>query len=407
MDNYFPSLNKFLTSKLGAFFIILPFVKPAAEITGDFDVIFDVWKLVASALILIGCVWTLNKANRIVYWIMGLQLLFLLATIINQADFKAAIVQVLSIISISIYFDYFMRMDAKKAVSTLMLPLVFMSLLTALTMFVFYPNGMYTVGDESSGPVEHQNFLWGFDNSSIFNFIPGMYLMGLFSLFTENKKTKKKVLLALLFIALAFLYVFSITAFLGCFTILFALVFLNIYKRKIKVFTTFNLTVLVIVISFILIVANENLQILMNFSKLTDKFNSIRTRFVIWYYVIDWWKKSPVFGYGIEDKMLLIKKIKLDHPHNYFMDVLYRGGLIGIGVITGIFIKLIKGKWSDSHINAFSAVVLFVLLLTAQFDFYNDHYLFYPIMIVVMYCKNLVIDNNKNADQVVDINGFI
>ena len=172
-------------------------------------------------------------------------------------------------------------------------------------------------------------------------------------------------------------------------------------------FTTFNLTVLVIVISFILIVANENLQILMNFSKLTDKFNSIRTRFVIWYYVIDWWKKSPVFGYGIEDKMLLIKKIKLDHPHNYFMDVLYRGGLIGIGVITGIFIKLMKGKWSDSHINAFSAVVLFVLLLTAQFDFYNDHYLFYPIMIVVMYCKNLVIDNNKNADQVVDINGSI
>lgn len=407
MDNYFPSLNKFLTSKIGAFFIILPFVKPAPELTGDFDVVFDIWKLVAAALIIIGCTWTLHKANRIVYWIIGLQLLFLLATIINQADFKAAIVQVLSIISISIYFDYFMRMDAKKAVSTLMLPLVFMSLLTALTMFVFYPNGMYTVGDESSGPVEHQNFLWGFDNSSIFNFIPGMYLMGLFSLFTENKKTKKKVLLALLFIALAFLYVFSITAFLGCFTILFALVFLNIYKRKIKVFTTFNLTVLVIVISFILIVANENLQILMNFSKLTDKFNSIRTRFVIWYYVIDWWKKSPVFGYGIEDKMLLIKKIKLDHPHNYFMDVLYRGGLIGIGVITGIFIKLIKGKWSDSHINAFSAVVLFVLLLTAQFDFYNDHYLFYPIMIVVMYCKNLVIDNNKNADQVVDINGSI
>ena len=48
-----------------------------------------------------------------------------------------------------------------------------------------------------------------------------------------------------------------------------------------------------------------------------------------------------------------------------------------------------KGKWKDSHLNAFSAVVIFVLLLIAQFDFYNDHYLFYPILIVAMYCKNL------------------
>ena len=192
MDNYFPSLNKFLTSKIGAFFIILPFVKPAAELTGDFDVIFDVWKLVAAVLILIGCSWTLHKANRILYWIIGLQLVLLVATIINHADFKAAIVQVLSIISISIYFDYFMRLDAKKAVSTIMLPLVFMSILTALTMFVFYPNGMYVVGDEESGRAEHQNYLWGFDNSSIFNFIPGIFLLGINALLKNRNYTSRK-----------------------------------------------------------------------------------------------------------------------------------------------------------------------------------------------------------------------
>ena len=396
MDNYFPSLNKFLTSRIGAFFIILPFVKPASELTGDFDVIFDIWKLVASALILLGCVWTLHKANRIVYWIMGLQLVMLLSTIINKADFKAAIVQVLSVISISIYFDYFMRLDYKKAVKSLMLPLIVMSILTALTMFIYYPNGMYTVG------IEHQNFLWGFDNSSIFNFIPAIYLLGMYSLLQNRKKEYRRAIVVFLFITLAFLYVFSMTAFLGCFIILFVYFLVIFSKKRMKLITTRNLVVFITVLSVVFLIAKGNISFLMDFSKATDKFFSILARFQIWDRVIESWQKSPIFGYGIEDKFVIADKLQLDHPHNYFMDVLYRGGLVGIAVVVGIFVKLIKGKWADSHLNAFSAVVLFVLLLIAQFDFYNDHYLFYPIMIIAVYAKTIGnTDNPQNTSSVV------
>ncbi len=397
MDNYFPSLNKFLTSKIGAFFILLPFVKPAAELTGDFDVIFDVWKLVASALILIGCVWTLHKANRIVYWIMGLQLVMLLSTIINKADFKAAIVQVLSVISICIYFDYFMRVDSYNAISSIMLPLVSMSILTAISMFVFYPNGMYVVGDESVGDVIRQNYLWGFDNASIFNFIPGMYLLGLYAL---NNNIKKQIkiwtVILFLFISLAFLYVFSITAFIGCFAITFVFMFLILYKKKIHVFTTRNLVILIVALTLILFISKDNLHLLMDFASKTDKSMSIKTRFVIWDLVIKLWEKSPIIGYGIEDHNILVEKLSIDHPHNYFMDVLYRAGILGIFSVVGVFYNLIKGKWADTHINAFSAIVIFVLLLIAQLDFYNDHYLFYPVMIVLIHSKSIV-DERANS----------
>ena len=402
MDNYFPSLNKFLTSKIGAFFIILPFVKPAAELTGKLDVIFDLWKFAAATLILIGCARAFHKANRILYWIMGLQLVFLVATIINHADFKAAVVQVLSVISISVYFEYFMRIDSKKAVSTMMLPLIFMAVLTAITMFVFYPEGMYTVGDEASGHVEHQNYLWGFDNSSIFNFIPGMYLLGLYALIKNRRAKYIKASLILLFISFAFLYMFSISAFMGCFAILLAFVIVVLIKKKIKFITTRNMIILVVALSIILLVLNEKLDFLISLSKLTDKFYSILQRFQIWDQVIVWWKKSPFIGYGIEDKFVIADKLQLDHPHNYFMDVLYRGGLVGIAVVVGIFVKLIKDKWADSHLNAFSAVVLFVILLIAQFDFYNDHYLFYPIMIIAVYAKTIGnTDNPQNTSSVV------
>ncbi len=398
MDNYFPSLNKFLTSKIGAFFIILPFVKPAPELTGSFDVIFDIWKLFAASLILVGCIRTLHKASHILYWIAGLQVVMLLSTIIHNADFKAAIVQVVSVISICIYFDYFIRTDPNRAISTLMLPLIFMSIMTAISMFVFYPEGMYVVGDELSGEVVKNNFLWGFDNSSIFNFIPGMYLLGLYALIENNKIIYRKTIFVLLFISLAFLYVFSITAFIGCFSILLAFVFILVIKKKANLLTTKNLIILAVVLSLVLLIFNDRLSILMEFSKLTDKFYSIKARFIIWDCVINWWKKSPLIGYGIEDKLLIIGKLNLDHPHNYFMDVLYRSGLIGIVVVVVLFYKLISGKWSDSHINAFSAVAFFVLLVIAQFDFYNDHYMFYPIMIVVMYSKNLVITKTNKSE---------
>lgn len=402
MDKYFSSLNKFLTSKIGAFFIVLPFIKPAAELTGKFDTVFDVWKLVAAALIFLACVRSINKAKCIFFFISGLQMVFLIATLFQNGDLKAAIVQVVSVICICAYFDYFMRLDSRKAVETLLLPIVFMSLLTALSMFVFYPRGMYSVGEASDGYVEYQNYLWGFDNSSIFNFIPGMYLLGVYALIINTRKIYKVAFSVLCFISLAFLYVFSIAAFLGCFTILTAFVVYMIIKRKVKIFTTRNLVVLVIVIGLVLLIGKDKLSILMDFSKLTDKYYSIKARFVFWNLVVDYWKASPIIGYGIEDKLIIFNKLMIDHPHNYFMDVLYRGGILGVLFDGGIFYSIIKGKWKDSHLNGFSAVSLFVLLLIAQFDFYNDHYLFYPLIIVVVYLKDYIIlrDGSNSAEGI-------
>lgn len=400
MDKYFKSLNSFLTSKVGAFFILLPFVKPAAELTGRFDIFFDLWKLFAAFLIFVGCSRTLHKASWVLYWIISLQATILVSTFINGGDIKAAIVQVVSVTSICIYFDYCLRINQYKAISTLMMPLVFMALLTVATMILYYPEGMYTVGETSKGYVEHQNYLWGFDNSSIFNFIPGMYLMGLYSLMRNRRKTNIIVLIVFLLIAFAFLYVFSITAFLGCFTIVFVFVLLLFLKKRIRFLSTRNLLLIVVVVSLILLIAKDNIKILMDFAIRNDKYFSIKARFNIWNNVINYWKDSPLLGYGIEDKIDLSRKIGIDHPHNFFMDVLYRAGIMGVISIIGLFSNLIRGKWNDSHVNAFSSVVVFVLILISQFDFYNDHYLFYPVLIVAFYSKFFANDKRLNFDAI-------
>jgi O-antigen ligase len=133
----------------------------------------------------------------------------------------------------------------------------------------------------------------------------------------------------------------------------------------------------------------------MDFATRTGKFYSIKFRFNIWNRTLSWWTKAPLLGYGIESKDLIIQKILLDHPHNYFLDVLYRGGIAGLSCAIWMLSYIIRGRWKNRTIDNFSAVCFFVLFIIAQFDFYNDQYLFYPLVICIYHSKKMI--KNKTA----------
>lgn len=382
-------VQRLITSNIGSFFVILPYVKPASEITGSFDIFFDLWKLFAGVLIFIGCVGEIRCVSKIVYPIVMIQCTLLLSTLINRGDYKAAIVQVISNISIVLYFDYYLRHEPKKALKRIATPIVFMSLLTVLSMFVFYPTGMYGIGGNSSDYVEYGNYLWGFDNASIFNFVPGMFFVGLYSYMADRRKTYKKTIIFYLLVTVAFYYVFSITAFLGCFTILSLYIATIVKKKKMCVLNTKVIVFLILFLGLLLILFNDRIGLLMEFAKRTDKFYSIKSRFIIWDLAFSYWQSSPLFGWGIETKKQIISKLILDHPHNYFIDILYRGGLIGIMGVAWMFATFFRRRWKDIRINSFSAVCLFVMLIISQFDYYNDHYLFYPLILVALYSRKI------------------
>lgn len=389
------TLKTFISTPIGAFIIILPYIKPAAELMGSFDIIFDIWKLISALLIIIGCGGQMKKISKMLIPIMLIQIVFFTSTILHHGDLKVAIVQVLSNISICLYFDFFIRSDSKNALKNVCYPIITMTILTALTMFIFYPNGMYSVGDYG-GYIERSNYIWGFDNSSIFNFIPGMFFLGMYSFLKDRKNTYRLTTIIYIFISLAFLYVFSITAFLGCFTITIVYIFLLVKKFKLKLLTIRNVTIFVIVISLVLFALNDNLTYFMKFATKIGKFYSVRARFVIWNLVVKYWGKSPIWGYGIEPKNVIINKLIIDHPHNYFMDIIYRGGLAGLCCVVWMFIKLIKGKWINLRINNFVSICFFVLFIMAQMDFYNDRYLFYPLIILIYHSKKIICNSKFN-----------
>lgn len=377
------SLQKLLTSRIGAILIIIPFVKPASELTGDFDKIFDVWKIISVVLILMG--YTAYK-KRIKTWnelslaIFGVQIIYVISTILNVGDIKTAFIDAASNIAICCYLEYLIKKkDLETAAKNFASPCVILAIITALTMFIYYPKGMYSVG------WIRDNYLWGFDNTSAFRFIPTMYFLGVYSIVRNDKKIKFFCMLIFSFYTSAFIYVWSLTA--GIMMLIFTIVYtiIVITEIEMRLINTRNAVIAVIILSTIVIIYKNDVSQIMNFASKNDKFGSISLRFSVWRKTIEQWMERPFIGYGVEHIEVIKNKIILDHPHNLFLDVLYHGGVAGLSFLIFILGKIVMMNQTETKINKITAVALLSLLIVGQMDFYNSQYLFYPTFFLGYY----------------------
>lgn len=374
------NLTKFSNSKIGAFLIIIPFIKPASEITGRFNMVFNIWKLIAISIILCVCVINKIKITKPVVSILLIQIIYFVSTFLNAADIKSAMVQMISNIGICLYLVYLYQESEQLAVENFMYPTVAMAILVACTMFLYYPNGMYQVADASF--TEKSNYLWGFDNTSGILFISTIFFLAIYSLYINKKIIYIFSLCIMTFFFAAFFYVKAITTFLMIFLIIFVYV-LTIYRRiQIHILQP-SIIIPVIVFCFIFIILfNKYFTGMWNYLKHIDKYYSVKARFNFFEREFYFISKSPILGCGIEKKAISAVKIYIDHPHNYFMDLLYRGGALAVAFMGYFFYQMIKkGNIKDS-ISLITSACLLAIMIDVMLDYYNELCLFYPHMLL-------------------------
>ena len=375
------TLNRFLYSKTGAFILILPFIKPASELTGNFDLLFDLLKVFAVIVILTGYINIVkNSLKTITMLIIGIQLVFIISTIINHGDIKTVIVDAVSNIGICMYMDILCRKGTGFAARNFAFPCVILALIAVTTMYLYYPAGMYTVDGVSS-----VNFFWGFDNASAFRVLPSMFFVCTYALERNNKYIYFLTFLFCAYCSVAFIYIRSLTA--GAVLILVTLSFgvLALRRKGIDIINTRNMLILAIIISLFLLINKDNISMLMNYGMKNDKTGSLLLRFSIWRRTLAEWRTSPIFGMGVEYPEITYNKLLLDHPHNLFLDILYHGGIVAISGMVLYLVKMIANKQLYTKINTFMAVALFSIILLSQMDYYNAQYLFYPMLLLCFF----------------------
>lgn len=381
-------IKKILLNPIFAFLVILSYAKPAPEITGSFDIVFDLIRGSFFIIIIVCCICFKHKINNITKCLIGLQTIYLFFTFFNDGDLNSGFNQFFSNTGLMLYYDYMFKQNKTKAVINFMLPLTTMAVLTSFTMFIYYPKGLYTVSYARFN--ETSNYLWGFDNSSVFKFIPAMLFIGYYSFIKNKRKVYLICSICMLFYTMSFIYVKSYTAAVFTLFIFVSYLYLLLKKRGFKIINYKSVIIGVFIIFILLVFFNDHFVSLLEYTKRIDKYYSVKARFIFWDRIIDIFKSNPFIGYGFEDKTITLYKLKIDHPHNIFLDIIYRGGIIGIIESTYLLINVMKNKYKPSLFYGFSIVVFSAILLISQMDFYSELSLFYVSMIA---CILYSIDN--------------
>ena len=381
-------IEKLITNKWFIVFLLIPFIKPATELTGNFDIIFDVLKILDCIIIGIIYLFLQKKPSKVIWLISALELVFCISTIINKGRIWWGFVQAFSIIALSALLELVLKIDKKNGLFGFCIALGIMALSTICTMFIFYPNGMYTINFEHDVNglwhiPEKSNYLWGFDNSSIFKFIPVLVIF-ILNTDIDNKKSKFITFILIFITFLAFLYVKSITAMLASFVILLYYILFYIRGKKVKTFNFRNCIILIFLISAILIGVNKNIPALQYIADKTDKVVSLNYRFKVWNNTIEDFKKNWIIGSGFEERLVTANKLGIDHPHNIFLDIIYKGGTIS-GVIFVILLVVIGQKMMKNRNIIQSNVLtigLFAFFIVSQMDYYNEQYLLFLLYVL-------------------------
>ena len=328
------------------------------------------------------------------------------ATFINQAagnpvTWNSAIYYFFSEIGIIFFTEVGLRQHPRLFFRSISLTGGAMCLLNCLCIAIFgYHGGMYPSLEALDGYVVSENyFLFSEDNASIFWTLPVIVCTWIYYYrFKRTRAIKIWSLAVSVLIVLGYIYLWSVMA-----SVLSASVFiLTVFSLKkqpksaLKSKRKWNSGLLVYNVSWILALLWNYLlvfvQIFIRFDSIIEnvfqKKMTLSGRTDIWESALYYIAQSPISGYGTEDRDLNIVKITFNHCHNIVLEILYRGGAIGLilFLIVLVAIGLEIRKSQDRQMVVYLSMVIGIMLAAFSVDwaFYR-----YPYLIIFGLMSNI------------------
>lgn len=374
-------------------FLLIPFLKFPDYIVGtSINNLFDIYKMLSSLILLI-LTFKKGKISQLTICFIVFEFLLLFSTLINGTTGKywTQITQMLSVIGIFLYCDYFIPKNPEKFLSVVSKYICFIAFLSSITMFMYYPHGMYI-----DFRYDRNYYFFGLDNIAFFTFYIGLIMLIVHSKYKYGK-VNMKTYLFILFMIISYVYVNSTTAY--CALIALFLGTILIEKKVLKVSYKFSVISMVLFCLSICLFGMQNYfgNFLQN---VLGKSLTLTGRTLIWERSIDYIIEQPVFGYGLEFGSTMITKVGFNHIHNIFIENLYKGGIVLTFVY---FFSLFKiGNKVKEHkktlIYSLFSLFLFIFLFICQFDYYNDIYICFMIYPLLYYMEKFVEGGVKNEN---------
>lgn len=289
----------------------------------------------------------------------------------------------------------------------------FFSLINALTMFIYgYSGGLNTITQRDNRTISSNYFFFAEDNATFFLVLPVLVLTWIY--YFRYKRTRKMLIWSVFFTVIttaSYVYMWSVNNMIGCFVIILLILFYwrksrkeNVKVKKKHIVSVFDIGWISAVIFNYLIVVQRVFMYFSDFILNTlDKSITLGGRIPVWEKSLYYIKEQPLIGFGYETRSVTLSKIIFNHTHNIVLEILYRGGIIGL--VLFIVLLIVMGRkvkqYQSSAIVMFlgMCVVLFLFLSTIEFAFYRYPYI---VMFVLLGRCDVLFDQKKTLREVRD-----
>lgn len=285
---------------------------------------------------------------------------------LSIGNLQTTITQVVPILGISIWADIYSRKNGGISVAIkLIMTYVYINLLTLL----LFPNGLYQ--SQSYQAVPYKCYFLGYRNVQSLWLLPALALT-LWENYTETDELTHKTKVRLAAILLSIILIKSSTTYVATAVLLGVLIFLVKGSRKHYLWEFVNLSTVYIgsiAVSAGLVFFNIQYKFSYLIENVLHKDVDLTDRIYVWEKVLVYIRQRIWTGYGYIFDPTSRALIGASHPHNYALNLLYTGGVVGfvlvsiLWLIVGYRTKRMLNDWAVRALFA-GALVLLLIGLT-------------------------------------------
>ena len=374
-------MNKFyklMNSKFMLFLIFLILLKP-----GSFSE-YTAWKNIGNVINILRmftCVWCLfyfllrrGKIDKFILFIILFYCSFLFSTFYFSQSYVNLIYEFASILSWIVLFKINMFDNKDKFLTTLENTFFILLLINFITIILF-PGGFYLNSSGYSG-----NYFLGYDNNLITYIFPALALSFTNSL-NKNGKIGLKSIFLLIISFCSIIFTWSATGVVSM-VIMIVLFFAYTINKKDFPIKKYIVVALSLVIGIVFLRFQNIFSFIIEGWLKKDLTFTGRT--YIWDIFISEIKKSILIGHGIVDSKYLIRTLNAGHAHNYFLQILYQGGLVTFSMFLGFFFSAIN-EVKNCKEKKYVGIVIFAYLISFIFEAYSLTNMFIIVLLIAYY----------------------
>lgn len=349
--------------------ILLILIKPMMfEYINSINRIYFVFKIIISFYIFVNYILN-KKISKFTLVIIFYHIVLLISTIINKGALIKFIGSAVNTIALVMFTEMIINKDVEMMFKSYISVLDIYLIINTITI-LFFPNGLVKSEDNISRIV----YFLGIDNRFIFFYLPLIFFRFCYSFYKYDKLQKSDILVYMVCL-ITFIYKWTVGSLIGCVLYIIFIVFIIDNKKLDKIFNLFTYIIGILIGNYLIVIKQVQTYFADFIINVLHKDPTFSSRTLIWERVVYWIKEKPILGNGYELESIITKKIHgANHPHNYILTILYRGGIIYFALFLLMFIMAgIKlKKYSDNNITrmiAFSICVALFMGFADSFDF--------------------------------------